>query len=613
MKSLLALRSLRRCCLTALLLLAASSEAATELVSARLEQGEGVVTLTFSLTDRTREKVFTLTEPDRLVIDLMDASAARGVFPVDVGASPLVRAVRQGLQADGRLRLVLDLAEPVAVAEQRWLGGGAAPVHALQLTFSPGPAVASGTSPPPDSLRQVEANEAAAPSRAGTPENADGPAGADTRGTASGDPSGVLVFDAGRSSAASAEEAAPASRRWRPRLDRGLVEAGSFSSDRVRRSGNLHAQAIATVTGDLTTALELRLGGRFDAHLQGGELDSPELAEAELDETWLRLRRDGLRVTVGAQRIIWGRTDEISPTDRLSTRDFTRLVLDDLPDRRRVNPALRVEWLREDWGLDLVYLPTFREAVLPDPESIWFPVDTQSGSVAGLALPDAVRPLLRDARVRNEASGDGGAGLRFKHYGDALDYAVTVQRVRNPEPYFALGAVEGSRVVLDTVYPRSWVAGGDLGLALGAWTLRAEGAWLSDVAYTGNDLALRTTGAANWVVGGEVFPGDRNLRFTVQLTGTHLLDAGPALDRKNILGLTGELEGPFAGGRWRGQFRYWYGLDSEDLYLNPELVFTGWEPSEFYLGLHLFQGERGTNFGFYDRADMIVIGWRGRF
>lgn len=194
-----------------------------------------------------------------------------------------------------------------------------------------------------------------------------------------------------------------------------------------------------------------------------------------------------------------------------------------------------------------------------------------------------------------------------------MDYAVTVQRVRNPDPYFALGAVEGSQVVLETVYPRSWVAGGDLGLAFGAWTLRAEGAWLSDLPYTGNDLALRTTEAANWVVGGEVFPGDRNLRFTVQLAGTHLLDAGPALDRKNILGLTGELEGPFAGGRWRGQFRYWVGLDSEDLYLNPELVFTGWEPSEFYLSLHLFQGERGTNFGFYDRADMIVLGWRGRF
>ena len=106
--------------LGALLLFAADSAAGAELLSAGLTRADGAVTLTLSLTDRTRHKVFTLGGPDRLVIDLSDGSAARGVFPVKVAGTPLVRAVRHGLQADGRLRLVLELTEAVAVAGEQW-------------------------------------------------------------------------------------------------------------------------------------------------------------------------------------------------------------------------------------------------------------------------------------------------------------------------------------------------------------------------------------------------------------------------------------------------------------------------------------------------------------
>jgi hypothetical protein len=118
--------------------------------------------------------------------------------------------------------------------------------------------------------------------------------------------------------------------------------AGYTGDDRLaRHSQFLHA------TGGLvwqpSAATELRLTARGDAFWQQGWRDFDE-AQLDYDEAFLRQRWSRLRVTVGAQRIAWGRVDEIAPTDRLSVVDLTRMVLDRLPDRRRTVPALRAEW-----------------------------------------------------------------------------------------------------------------------------------------------------------------------------------------------------------------------------------------------------------------------------
>jgi hypothetical protein len=168
-------------------------------------------------------------------------------------------------------------------------------------------------------------------------------------------------------------------------------------------------------------------------------------------------------------------------------------------------------------------------------------------------------------------------------------------------------------LTFEAVYPRSWVLGADAGFAVGAWTLRAEAAWSSDLPVTRETLAFDTVSGWNWLVGAETFPGDGDLRLTVQLAGMQLDDASDILDQDRTLTLLGEVSAPFAGNRWRANLRYWLGLEQKETYLNPELAWTAAEPHEFYLGLHLFDGRPRTIGGFYEARDMIVFGWRGRF
>ncbi|MEE4109740.1 MAG: AMIN domain-containing protein [Halieaceae bacterium] len=630
MSSLLHKAATRRAALLVLLTGSAAVDAAVDVYGVALAAGEDLSSVSIALSAHSDYRVFLLSSPERLVVDISDARLHSGYSDPEGALPAPVTALRHGIQQGGRVRLVLDLDRPVIFSHR--LARSASGEDSIEVALAERGALQTDDVATPIGTRMSPAGEgtpgpaglsaeAAASDNTGVatarvaqssadPASAGGPVAhpSDT----SSESSGSLVFGSS-DPADDAQPAAEPERRWTPELQRGLVEGGVLYDDEYSTGSNLHLQFIGTLTGELNDHFELRLGGRFDGHFQAGDAPDYDLSELDYDETWLRYRAGDWRLTLGGQRIIWGRTDEISPTDRLSTRDFTRFILDDLPHRRRANPAARLEWFGDDLSVDLVYLPRFREAELPGDNSIWSPIDAERGAIAGLRLDPQESSVLQGAVLENYVSGDGGGGVRIKRFGDRVDYAITLQRVRNPEPYFALKSQGPAGPVLETVYPRTWVAGGDVGVAVANWTFRFEGAWLSDQAYTDSDFVQRTTDAVNWVFGGEVFPGDRDLRLTLQLAGTHLIDADNPIDRENIVALTGELEGPFAGNRWRAQLRWWAGLNRNDVYVNPEIVFTGWEPSELYLGLNIFDGERGTLGDFYGRNDMIVIGWRGRF
>ncbi|MET0094902.1 MAG: hypothetical protein ABW120_15295, partial [Sedimenticola sp.] len=131
---------------------------------------------------------------------------------------------------------------------------------------------------------------------------------------------------------------------------------------------------------DVREKWEVRIAARLDSHHQSG---NPSVSDTKLDygETYVRYRGENTRVTIGTQTILWGRIDEVPPTDRHSTPDLTRFILDDLQDRRRARPALRVESFEGNSKYDFVLYPTFRGAEMPDVNSIWYPIDRSNGKL----------------------------------------------------------------------------------------------------------------------------------------------------------------------------------------------------------------------------------------
>ena len=355
---------------------------------------------------------------------------------------------------------------------------------------------------------------------------------------------------------------------------------------------------------------EARLAGRVDAYLQTGEPDADEV-EADYGESYLRYRGDDLRVTVGTQTVIWGRIDEIPPTDRLSVQDLSRFILDDLQDRRRARPMVRVEGFAGENKLDLLWTPTFRGAELPQKDSIWYPIDRRRGEVLGLPGDPLLRQVVREALIDDQApDADNGFGLRFSRTEAAVDYALTVQQARQSTPYFRYDI---PRNTLEARYPSAWSLGGDIGVEAGGAIWRLEAAWISDVPATREDYRYVEVEGVNWAAGVEFFPGDGDARVNLQLAASTLYDTSDVLDRTDVYNFNGALELPFAQDRWRAKVRFFAGLDERDVYVNPEIVFLGWQPHSLYLEAHWFDGDDGTLGGFHDQHSLVSLGWRAEF
>ena len=408
------------------------------------------------------------------------------------------------------------------------------------------------------------------------------------------------------SRAAGSGAGGPALRLDRARIEYAPLIDGGHDVDAIGL-----AQAELSLGWNPGERWEARIAARVDGFLQSG---TPSADRVDLDygETWLRYRGEGLSLTLGAQKVIWGRIDEIPPNDRLSTQDFTRFILDALPERRRARPMLRIEHFSELGKLDVMLMPTFRGAELPEKDSIWYPIDRRRGEIIGIPADPLLRQVVRAAAIDDDApSDDDGIGLRFSRSQGALDMAVTVQHGRQSAPYYEYQPL---RNTLRARYPHASSLGADLGIEAAGVLWRFEAAWVSDVPVT-RRLGYRydTVEAISWAAGVEFYPGDGDARINLQLAAMQLRDAGDVLDRDRIYNFNGSMEVPFAENRWRASMRFFSGLDKHDVYLNPRITFVGWEPHSLYAELHWFDGSNGTLGGFHQDHALIALGWRAEF
>jgi hypothetical protein len=402
-------------------------------------------------------------------------------------------------------------------------------------------------------------------------------------------------------------------RGFRPVLRYGvddlLLEAGALpEAPEAEHSVTLRVSPF--VAWQPSRAWEFRAGVRFDAVSQGGGSAGYDEARADYTDTYARWRSGDTRLTLGAQTILWGRVDEVPLIDRVSRVDLGRFVLDELPERRRAQLAARWEQSFGDHKLDLVLLPVFRGAQLPDLDSVWSPIDRRRGRVIGVAPSPALAALVGAARVREDDSGSGGAAVRYTRGGGKVDYGLTLARTRQTLPYYRVDAIAPS---LTAIYPYNTFAGADLEFVSGDYTWRAELGHTEGVPVTRPDGQMLTTRSLDAVVGVEFFPGGKDTRVNLQFATRKLRTDQAILELKRYHGFNGEVESTLAQGRWRLGLRFFSGLNVHDLYLGPKLSYLGWEPHEIYLAAHYFNGESRSLAGFHRDHGMLAIGLNTRF
>ena len=392
-------------------------------------------------------------------------------------------------------------------------------------------------------------------------------------------------------------------------LDEARAEYGHQTDSNAQADSTLFGHLAASVNWQPQPQWEFQLAGRVDGFDEDGD-NAFSTVRGDYGDSFVRYRGDDIRITVGAQTIIWGRLDELPLSDRVSTADLTRLILDDLEDRRRTNPAVRAEALFGVGKLDLVWLPDFRPAELPDKESIWYPINRDTGRILGIDRADIPPAAVSIASIsEGEPDGDGGFGARYTRTSSIADFGLTLARTRQSIPYFRADGIGR----FQAEYPRSWTYGADAAIDAAGVTWRVEVVYNSDTPVTRPDLSFTTTPSIGWGGGIEMHPGDGDARVNIQLVGTNLIDSPTVIDRREVYSLNGEIDLPFDRERWRASLDFFIGLDEDDTYLNPEIAFLGWEPHEVYLAVHYFDGSEQSLGGFFEDNASVNLGWRAKF
>lgn len=427
----------------------------------------------------------------------------------------------------------------------------------------------------------------------------------------------VAADDAAESSVSDAPEQAQPRSRSRPRafrpvlrtgVDGVLLELGAMP-EHPSASDAVWLRATPYLQWQPSRAWELRASVALDAVRQAGDASYSDAA-AELGETWVRWRSGDTKLSAGLQTIQWGRVDGVPLIDRVSRADISRVLLDDLPERRQPQTALRWEQALGDWNLDAVVLPAFQGAELPDRDSIWNPLNRRTGRVLGIAPQPALAALVSNGSVLQEDGGDGGAALRLTRTGDPFDLGVTVGRTRQSLPYFRPDFLLGT---LTAIHPFSSFAGVDAEWVKGGATWRTELVYSRGLPLTTFQGQATDAQALEWVGAVEFFPGGGDTRVNLQLISRRLRADVSVLELTQYTALNGEIESTFGQGRWKLGLQFASGLSVHDLYLSPRLSYTGFEPHEITLSVHAFRGNERTLGGFFRDNAYVALGVRTKF
>ncbi|MGA9165674.1 MAG: hypothetical protein WBZ31_14560 [Thiobacillus sp.] len=396
-------------------------------------------------------------------------------------------------------------------------------------------------------------------------------------------------------------------------MDDLLLEAGALP-DTPQADSYSTLSASAHVLWQPSREWEFRAGARVDGTAQAGGLSDYTELLADYTDTYVRYRSGNTRLTLGSQTVIWGRVDEVPLADRVSRVDFTRFVLDDLPDRRRAQLAARWEQSFGEYKLDAVWLPAFRGAQLPDIDSVWSPINQTTGEVIGIVSSPAIAGLVKAAKINQSQDefgyGDGGGALRLTRTGDPIDFGITLARTRQSLPYYRVNTTEPS---LTAIHPYNNFAGADAEFVTGAYTWRMELGYTSDVPVTRPTGDMINTSALDWVGAVEFFPGGKDTRVNLQLVGHTLQTDQTILELGEYYGVNGEVNTTFGQARWNAGLKFAGGLNVRNVYIGPQISYLGWETHELYAAAYYFDGENGTVFGFHKDHSFLALGWRSKF
>ena len=202
-------------------------------------------------------------------------------------------------------------------------------------------------------------------------------------------------------------------------------------------------------------------------------------AIAEPQELIVSFQAKRFDLSAGLGRVVWGRLDEIQPTDVVNPIDVSRFFFEGRSEARLSVPLVRARVFAADKvSFEGVYVPIFRRGRFDRLDERTSPFDLEPGAAACLAIGCVAPVFVPNQPARTLANAQGGA--RVNVTSGRVDWSVSAYRGFRPFGIYALAGSPASPKPpsgeggLSIEFPRFTMIGGDFETVAGPWVVRGE-------------------------------------------------------------------------------------------------------------------------------------------
>lgn len=200
----------------------------------------------------------------------------------------------------------------------------------------------------------------------------------------------------------------------------------------------------------------------------------------EFKELYGSYSNDFLELRAGIQRFAWGRLDEYPINDFLNPWDYTQFLRKSLEDRKIGVPSLSARLNKNDWSMELAWVPILVPYRLPLFTERWsvFP------EINSTAKQYNAEIMTQDADIPSYTIDNSSVGLHLQKSG-TVDWGVTLFHGYDLHPVFkateAVISFTSGRIIVDPGaepdFHKMSSIGFDAAFVKGDWSLRAEAAY----------------------------------------------------------------------------------------------------------------------------------------
>ena len=279
---------------------------------------------------------------------------------------------------------------------------------------------------------------------------------------------------------------------WFPnRSDTAELRGRVFAEGRVEPSEHVRL----TVSGFAEGLLAKRPAVAGSADL---ERETDGILRAHEAVAEIRLGRFDLYAGYG--RVVWGRLDELQPTDVINPLDISRFFFEGRNEARLPVALVRGRWyFRDDVTLEAVYVPVFRRGrfdQLKESSSPFNIVSPFAVDVVCIRAPCPPVPLAIEEVEPAKGWGSAQGGARFSATTGRLDWSVSAYRGYEPFALYETRTGQLTAAAIPTIsiaarFPRFSMIGGDFESVIAKeWGIRGEVALFTDDSFQGDEPSI---------------------------------------------------------------------------------------------------------------------------